>query len=102
MIDLERAKSLRPGELVHFEGDGVCRQIVGPRGGVTKHVVVAKVIGRPRTWKRSPERVEVPIKHGLYQFGTLSERNLQFFHLAEDCTLLRRPTDEEKEVEPTA
>jgi hypothetical protein len=30
----------------------------------------AKVNGQVRTWKRDPNRVEVPIKYGLYEYGT--------------------------------
>ena len=31
---------------------------------------VCKVNGKVRTWKRDPHRVEVPIKYGLYEYGT--------------------------------
>ena len=30
----------------------------------------AKVNGRVRTWKRNPNRIEVPIKYGFYEYGT--------------------------------
>jgi hypothetical protein len=30
-----------------------------------------RVSGRVRTWKRDSQRVEVPLKHGLYSHGTL-------------------------------
>ena len=29
-----------------------------------------KINGRVRTWKRDPDRVEVPIKYGMYEYGT--------------------------------
>lgn len=31
-----------------------------------------KINGKVRTWKRSPERIEVPIKYGLYEYGTFT------------------------------
>lgn len=34
-----------------------------------------KVNGRVRTWKRDPERVEVPLKYGMYEFATFSLRD---------------------------
>lgn len=38
-----------------------------------------KVIGKPKTWKRSPERVEVSIKRGLYQYDKFTEKDLNSF-----------------------
>lgn len=37
----------------------------------------AKVNGKVRTWKRDASRVEVPIKYGLYEYGTLEARDLE-------------------------
>ena len=31
-----------------------------------------KVNGRVRTWKRDPNRIEVPYKYGLYEYGTFT------------------------------
>ena len=30
-----------------------------------------KVNGRVRTWKSNPDRIEVPYKYGMYDYGTL-------------------------------
>jgi len=35
-----------------------------------------KVNGKVRTWKRDPNRVEVPFKYGLYEYGTLEARDI--------------------------
>lgn len=32
-----------------------------------------KVSGMVKTWKRSPERIRVPLKHGLYTYDALTE-----------------------------
>ena len=31
-----------------------------------------KVNGAIRTWKREPDRIEVPIKYGMYEFATFN------------------------------
>lgn len=55
------------------------------RGTVLYHITArnadrsalrARVNGLPQTWKRSPERVRVPMKHGLYNTFQLTERDL--------------------------
>jgi len=43
-----------------------------------------KVNGKVKTWKRSPERVQVPLKRGLYEYGYITEDNLSEFSLTED------------------
>jgi hypothetical protein len=30
----------------------------------------AKVNGKVRTWKRDPNRIEVPVKYGMYEYAT--------------------------------
>lgn len=41
-----------------------------------------RVNGKVRTWKRSPDRVEVPIKCGLYQFHYITEHNYTQYSLS--------------------
>ncbi|HXB10848.1 MAG TPA: hypothetical protein VNZ45_02595 [Bacteroidia bacterium] len=36
----------------------------------------AKVNGKVRTWKRNTNRVEVPVKYGLYEYGTFGVSDL--------------------------
>lgn len=36
----------------------------------------AKVNGKVRTWKRDAERVEIPYKYGLYEYGTFGASDL--------------------------
>lgn len=40
-----------------------------------------KLIGKPKTWKRSPERVELSLKRGLYQYFRVNESELHQFYL---------------------
>ena len=37
----------------------------------------AKVNGRVRTWKRTPSRVEIPVKYGLYEYGTFTAEDIK-------------------------
>ena len=43
-----------------------------------------RVNGKPKTWKRNPERVKVPIKYGLRGFDYLDENNLGYFSLTKE------------------
>ncbi len=40
-----------------------------------------KVNGKPKTWKREPGRVEIPLKYGLRTFGNLYSADLPDFFL---------------------
>ena len=39
--------------------------------------------GKTKTWKRSPERFQIPVKHGLYEYGYITEDNANAFYIAE-------------------
>lgn len=68
MITLAQAKDLTPGEMVH--------EVEGGRTNADGTPCRWTVNGQPKIWKRSPERVKVPIKHGLYSFDYLTEKEL--------------------------
>ena len=42
-----------------------------------------KVNGHAKNWVRRPDRVEVPLKHGLYNYMYLTERHLDEFCINE-------------------
>jgi hypothetical protein len=71
MITLQQAKNLKPGDLLHHcknkNADGTPQRW--------------KVNGMVKTWKRSPERVRVPLKHGLYDYDYLTEADLNLVNL---------------------
>ena len=64
-MTLQEAKNLKAGDYIH-------------------HVIKKNADGTPmrakvtsiKTWKRSPGRVEVRYKRGLYEFGVFNEREL--------------------------
>lgn len=71
MITLEQAKNLKPGDYVY------CKNL--KTGKPMKY----KVNGIPQTWKRSPDRVRVPLKHGLYVYDQLTEQDLDKVFMSE-------------------
>ena len=64
-MNIKQAKQLTQGQLVY-------------------HVTKKNADGSPmrakvtsiKTWKRSPERVEVRVKRGLYEYATFTENEL--------------------------
>ncbi len=34
-----------------------------------------KINGQPKTWKHQPDRVQIPYKYGLYEFGYITEND---------------------------
>jgi hypothetical protein len=43
------------------------------RNGLARQV---KVNGAVRRWKRDQTRIEVPFKYGMYEYGTLTQRDI--------------------------
>lgn len=72
-ITLEQAKNLKYGDILYHvknkNSDGTPQRW--------------KVNGKVKTWKRSPERVRVPLKHGLYRYDYLDEHTLDLVNLEE-------------------
>lgn len=57
-MTLEEVKALRPGQRVDFiANDGQLRQLT--------------INGNVQTWKRDAQRVEVPVKYGMYEYARL-------------------------------
>lgn len=64
-----------------------CQKTVGPRGGETLTITRCRVSGGCQTWKTRPDEFRLPVKHGLYESGEITERNAADFHLASECPL---------------
>jgi hypothetical protein len=41
--------------------------------------------GKCQTWKTRPDEFRLPVKHGLRDYGYITEREAHEFHRAEDC-----------------
>jgi hypothetical protein len=74
MITLEVAKQLEYGDKIYSihnkNADGSCQRW--------------KVNGKVKTWKRSPNKVKIPVKFGLYTFDYITENELHLVSLF-DC-----------------
>ena len=72
-IKLWQAKNLKCGEVVYaigyYNSDGTAQRF--------------KVQGKPKTWKRNNERVEVTLKRGLKEIVLLTELCLNEFSIEE-------------------
>lgn len=74
MITIDEAKNLRVGDILyHTENKN--------KDGSPQRW---RVNGVPKTWKRSPEKVRVPMKHGLYDFDYLTEADLSLVSRSEE------------------
>lgn len=78
-MTLEEAKSLRFRQIIY------ARNAKNSDGSPQRW----RVNGTVKTWKRDASRVRVPLKHGLYAYGELTERNLGQFELTEDFATAR-------------
>ena len=72
-ITLNQAKKLRHGQIIYM------RSNLNADGTAVRW----RVTGTPKVWVRSPERVSVPLKHGMRHYGHLTEDNLSHFTLKE-------------------
>jgi hypothetical protein len=80
---LTREQALTASE---FHADG-CYRTVGPRGGVTEHVVRYRRNGATKTWKTRPLAYRVPVKYGYRGYGAITEHDAPHMHVASDCPL---------------
>jgi hypothetical protein len=77
MITLEQAKALTYRQVIFHN------TLRDSKGNPSKW----RVNGMVKTWVRSPERVKVPLKHGMWDFGYLTEDNLDELSLTEEEAL---------------
>jgi hypothetical protein len=78
MINVEEAKQLTYRNTVYHQD----------LRGSDNLPLRARVNGACKLWKRSPERFEIPIKHGLYNSGYITETNKQDWCLTEEDAML--------------
>lgn len=74
MIELERAKKLTHGEIAYHcinrNADGSPQRW--------------RINGKVKTWKRSPDRIQIPIKYGLWGYDYITENDLHLVSLSEN------------------
>lgn len=78
MITLDQAKSLTNGQTLHHvhlrNADGTPQRW--------------RVNGKTKQWKTSPDRIKVPLKHGLRDYAYLTELDLTQFCLTPEEAVL--------------
>ena len=77
MITLEQAKQLKHGQILYH---------VTNRNS-DKTPQRWRVNGMVKTWKRNPDKVQVPLKYGLYGYDYLTENDLYLVCLTEQEAL---------------
>ena len=74
-LTIEQAKKLSYGDTLHHvtnkNADGTPQRW--------------RVNGKVQTWKRSPDRIRIPVKNGLYNYDAITERELHLVFLPDDC-----------------
>jgi hypothetical protein len=73
MITLDQAKKLVPGTVLFLD-------TFNKQGKPHK----CRVSGKPKVWVRSPNKVKVPVKAGLYENGYITEDTLDRYYLTEE------------------
>ena len=72
-MTLSEVKALKHGDIVHHS------EVKNADGTPAR----GRCNGKVKTWKRDPSRVQVPMKHGLYDCFYITEQNMADFELAE-------------------
>lgn len=88
MPTLTREHALTAG-MFHWNGNGGCYVVTGPRGGITVHQTRARRNGATQTWKTRPDEYRVPVKHGIRARGQFSiyHHDARSWHAASQCPI---------------
>ena len=80
-MTLSEAQSLQCGQIIYH------REYTNADGTPQRY----KVNGQVKLWKRSPWKVRVPLKHGLYHYCYMDETHLDQFEVDEAlCTVSQK------------
>lgn len=72
-LTLEEVKTLQHGDIVYAIDEY----------NADKTHMRFRVNGKVKRWKRDPDRVQVPVKRGLYEYGYIDNGNFELFSLTE-------------------
>jgi hypothetical protein len=80
MITIEQAKALQHGDKIKQTHERI--KCVYVDNAYHRHQAISwRVNGKVKTWKRDPNRFQVPIKHSRYVYGYLTNDNAGLFML---------------------
>ena len=77
MITIDQAKDLKYGDMLYH----------AINKNADKSPQRWRVNGKVKRWKRTPDRIEIPLKHGLYGYDYLTEDDLDLVFLVESEVL---------------
>lgn len=69
-MTLDEAKTLKIGDIFHVLGEN-------KRDGKPTNW---RVNGKVKTWKKNPNRISIPVAHGLYEHGYITESNVHLVY----------------------
>lgn len=72
-MDINLAKFLKPGDIINDT------KVANSKG----KLIHWKINGKPKTWKKDPNRIKIPIKFGLWEYWYVTEDNLDCFSIPE-------------------
>ena len=74
-----------------------CILLMGPRGGLKFYIENWRRMGRTKLWKTRPDEFRIPIKHGMYGYGSyLTEKNCEHYHAESECEVLKQLRERSK------
>jgi len=69
MITINEAKTVRHGDIFLMKDE------TNADGTPTRW----RVTGKVKTWKTRPNEFQIPVKHGLYDYGYINNDNIHLF-----------------------
>ena len=72
-MNIEQVKNLKYGDIVHH------REFKNADGTPAR----GRLNGKVKTWKRDINRVQAPMKHGLYDYFYITQDNMKDFEVAD-------------------
>jgi hypothetical protein len=69
-MTFEELKSVKPGDILHSNVS---------LNKSDKLPMRVKVNGMVKLWKRSPDRIKVPVKHGMYDYAYITEHYFKYW-----------------------
>jgi len=80
MITIDQAKQLQRKDTVEQTHEQI-ETVNDGKVYKRRHAKNWKINGKIKLWKRSPERFQLPLKHGLYDYAYLTNENAHLFQL---------------------
>lgn len=79
-MTLEEAKNLKQGQIIYAVTDAPVfnRKGLNADGSKMRYKVTSV-----KTWKTRPDEVLVKVKHGLYEYAKINEKEIQHFLINE-------------------